>query len=255
MSTQARALHWLGDHALGALCDRVTQPLLDWHAQWCLGGQGWQVHARPAVQVGEAEWVEFQGLYGHMWIRDEAQDRAQTAGALWGTHAAADFERPEAHDTWEDDLLRDARSERDDQVAATLVGEVRGRQRCTPPASLFRPGSGAAHISCEGLGLCLLTDASALRHVPPRTRAPVRGGAVPLTPLLAAARGASLRVAVRVGDVELTLDRLLDLRQGDVICLPTRLADPLHLLADGQVLAQAALGHLRQRKAVQLASL
>jgi flagellar motor switch/type III secretory pathway protein FliN len=60
---------------------------------------------------------------------------------------------------------------------------------------------------------------------------------------------------VGLGSVELPLAQLLDLQPGDVICLPTRLAEAVPIMLDGQPVAQGSLGHCGRHKAVQLVSL
>jgi len=69
-----------------------------------------------------------------------------------------------------------------------------------------------------------------------------------------AARSAPLILTVGLGSLELALAHLLDLQPGDVICLPTRLADRVPVMLDGQPVAWGSLGHCGKHKAVQLVS-
>ncbi|KAA5544365.1 FliM/FliN family flagellar motor switch protein [Roseiconus nitratireducens] len=64
--------------------------------------------------------------------------------------------------------------------------------------------------------------------------------------------GVSLEVRVRLGEFDLTLDRLLDLRVGDVIELDQRVGAPVRLYVAGQLFAIGELVRLEDALDVRL---
>lgn len=63
-----------------------------------------------------------------------------------------------------------------------------------------------------------------------------------------------LELSARLGSVEIPLAQLLELEEGDVVPLSTRIGSPLELCLEDRTLAQASLGRQGQRLAVRLES-
>lgn len=256
MSTDVRALQLPGRHALDSLAQRLSQGLQPWCARWCAAPVHPTVVQAEAAEVSDHRpdgepFVELAGASGRVWLRRAEADRQALARAVLGDAVQAE---DHAGDPWALDLLDQAGVQLGEHIAQALVGELQSSQPRHPPAGLFAFGAGSTRLACPALGILLLADAGALLHVPPRPRDAAPRRAPPLVPLLDAARQATLPLAVELGSVELDLAHLLELQPGDVLCLPTRLGDPLPVTLAGQPAARASLGHLGRHKAVQLAS-
>ena len=253
MSAAVRALQLPGRHALDSLAQRLSQALQPWCARWCVPLAGASaVQAEAAERLpGDEPFVELLGAGGRVWLRRSDADLQALARVVFGEAVQA---QDHVDDAWAQDLLAQAGTQLGEHIAQTLVGELQATQLRHPPAELFALGAGTTRLACPALGIVLLADAGALLHVPPRPRDAAARRARPLVPLLDAARQAALPLAVELGSVELDLARLLELQPGDVLCLPTRLGDPLPVTLAGLPLARASLGQLGRHKAVQLAS-
>lgn len=257
MSAPVRALQLPGRHALDSLAQRLSQGLQPWCMRWCATparAAALAVQAEAAERLpGGEPFVELTGASGRVWLRRGDADLQALARAVLGETV-----QPHDHagDAWAQDLLAQAATQLGEHIAQALVGEPQSTQMRHPPAELFAVGAGTTRLACAALGIVLLADAGALLHVPPRPRdatappTPARA----LVPLLEAARQAALPLAVELGSVDLDLAHLLELQPGDVLCLPTRLGEPLPVTLAGRPLARASLGQLGRHKAVQLTS-
>jgi len=158
-------------------------------------------------------------------------------------------------DEWTRDIFEQAWHSRNRALCVALSGPPAAQgpaeSAATLPAHLFEFGSGAIRLSCEFLGLHAIADSSVWRNVPPLER--TRQHSLPRVSVLEiAARRANVRLEVLLGAVEIDLPRLLDLRCGDVLSLPTRLDERVAVLCEGRPLAHGLLGAARNNKCVQL---
>jgi flagellar motor switch protein FliM len=99
------------------------------------------------------------------------------------------------------------------------------------------------------MGLHAIADAGVWRLVPPAERMAAHQPA--LVSLDRAAQSARLRLEVMLGDAELELPKVMDLRVGDVLRLSARLHEPLTVSCEGRPFARALLGVADGRKAIQ----
>lgn len=253
MNAPARTLHLLGEHALHSIEERVERALVAWSRDWVREPRAepqLRAHALSGDAARSGDWVEIGGATGRIWIRNSAEDRNRLVRAVLGE---AHLPLETAGDAWSRGALAQADEQRRRCLALALVGEVHATTARAPDAGMFDFASGAVQITCDTFGVHVLADSGVLQHVPPRARS---ASARPAPkPLKDAARSAPLTLTVGLGSVELNLAHLLDLQPGDVICLPTQLADRVPVMLDGQPVAQGSLGHCGKHKAVQLVSL
>jgi flagellar motor switch/type III secretory pathway protein FliN len=253
MSTAVRALHLVGEHALRSIEERVSRSLAGWCRDWVrepMPEPQVSVQALTGASPRMVDCIEIGGATGRVWIRASADDRNGAARAVLGDEF---LPLATAGDAWSREALSRAIEQRNQSLAQTLIGDVHASMTRPADPSLYAFASGAVQITCEALGVHLLADCAVLQHVPPHAHTP----AVRPAPesLKEAAREAPLTLTVGLGSVELDIAHLFELQPGDVICLPTRLADRLPVMLDGKAVAQGALGHCGQRKAVHLVSL
>lgn len=255
MSAATRPLVLPGQHALDSLAERLSHALGTWIERWSSEATAaLAVAATAAEKLPSGAMLEIIGNSGRLWRSNTADDQLAFQRAVFGDQVqAADV----ASDPWALSLLEEATVELDRCLAECLVGGAVSTVARNPPTDLFAFGAGTIRFTCPHLGLELLADSNALQHVPPRPRAKNEPRPASLSPLLSCARQAtaSVTVTVEIGRIELDLSRLLDLQPGDVLRLPTRLTDALTVSIDGHEIAKAALGHLGNHRAVQLASL
>lgn len=253
MNTAVRPLVLPGQHALDSLAERLTHALGTWIERWSSqAAAALAVDATAAEKLPTGAMLEIIGNSGRLWRSATTDDRLALQRAVFGEQTQAS---DVASDPWALCLLEDATVDLDHCLAECLVGGFISTVARNPPTDLLAFGAGTIRLTCPHLGLDLLADASAFQHVPPRPRAKNEPRPVSLTPLLSRARQAMVPITVEIGRIELDLARLLDLQPGDVLRLPTRLTDALTLSIEGHEIAKAALGHLGNHRAVQLASL
>ncbi|ARN19340.1 FliM/FliN family flagellar motor C-terminal domain-containing protein [Piscinibacter gummiphilus] len=251
MNDDVRPFLLLGDHELGGL-EAHLRPVLDvWR-------RAWTVDATGAMDIVVTVWrpdstrplagTEWCGVDGRVWIADAAP----VVSPAWLAVLGRRFDAAGADDGWARAAFAEAVAARDRAVAEALVGAVSATTRRPVDPQLARPGSGAVRIVADAAGLDLVADAGALSRLPPRVRAAALPS--PRSDVLSAAAGASVRLTVEAGQVDLDVARLLSLQPGDVIRLPTRLSDPLPVAVADRVIAMAALGHVGPDKAVQFVS-
>jgi flagellar motor switch/type III secretory pathway protein FliN len=252
VNPNVRPIHLVSAHAADAIELRVLTAMLAWTQDW-LPATAPELRVVVAGDVAEAELVgcfdAYQSGSGRLWIRREDGDDATLATALFGTLSMGQ-EAP-AMDELLKPTLAQARRQRDEALAAVLVGMPAKATTDAPDGRLAAFGSGALRIECPGIGLVALVDDSALQHVPPIERA---GSAaeprlMPLEQTLGAARVA---IGATLGGVDMSLDDLLGMQVDDVLQLPLRLDDPLDVHVGGQRVAGAHLGTCDGHRAIHL---
>jgi flagellar motor switch/type III secretory pathway protein FliN len=259
VSAPVRPIHLPGAKALASVRQRTQTALVAWARQWV---SGWQESDQriTALQVSAAEGVaqspadEYEALRsatGCVWFRRAAGDRVSLSRAVVGTELMS---RTACVDDWIAGIADQAWGTRNRALCLELLGAPVGT--ATPaseselPASLFAFGSGAVQLSCEPLGLLAIVDSAVWLSVPPmeRTTHPLPK----LAPLEQAAQRAAVRLEVVLGNVEVELGHVLDLRCGDVLRLQQQLDQSMAVLCEGKPLARAVLGESQGRKSVRI---
>jgi flagellar motor switch/type III secretory pathway protein FliN len=252
VNANVRPLHFVSAHAANAIELRVLTAMLAWTQDW-LPATSPELRVVVAGDVAQPHLAgcfdAYQSESGRLWVRREQSDDGALAAALFGTPTSGS-DMP-LMDELVTSTLTLARRLRNEALAAVLIGSHTKATADAPDPRLAAHGSGALRIECPGIGLVALVDDSALQHVPPIERA---GSAaeprlMPLEQTLSAARVA---VSATLGGVDMSLDELLGMREGDVLRLPLRLEDPLDVQIDGRRLAGAHLGTRDGHRAVQL---
>lgn len=257
MSTPVRALYFPSAAALDWLRERVQAALHTWARNWV---SGYTAEERLAVQVqwvGECwSWSREQSYpavdtpTAHVWFRYDSADRSRLGEAVVGSSL---MPQRKCADAWIAAAVDSACDACQRELCTSLLSlaptEV-SFSTATVPDSLFTPGSGAVHVSCEPLGLSFIADSAVWRSMPP-----IRAAARPrpkLIPLHKAVHRSEAQLEVMLGSVEVDLARLMDLRCGDVLRLPQRLDQGIAVLCDGKPLATAVLGEMLGQKSVRL---
>lgn len=259
MSAPVRPIHLAGARTLAAIHARAEAALREWARDWTSGGLANAEQAdlrvadfgRDALGARAPEYVCVRSDSGCIWFRRNAVDRAAFARSVVGVEL---MPRGACADDWVAGVVEQAWQSLTRALGASLIGplvavDVEPAPQALPE-DLFAIGSGAIELSCELLGWHAIADRAIWRSVPPPERAaPVQS--VP-TPLDRAGQGASVCLEVVLGEVELELPKVLDLRCGDVLRLPQRLEQPLAVLCSGRPVGRAVLGERRGHRAVQI---
>jgi flagellar motor switch/type III secretory pathway protein FliN len=252
MNATVRPIRLVSAHAANAIELRVLTALLAWT-------QDWLPATSPELRVsvaGEVAGTELAGCFdayqsdsGRLWVRREEADDVALAAAVLGMRSHGQSI------SLTDELLKHTLAQacrlRNEALAAVLIGQNPRLTTSAPDPGLAAYGSGALRIECAEIGLVALVDDGALQHVPPIERAGNAADAKlkPLEQTLSAARVA---LTATLSGVDLSLDALLGMREGDVLRLPLRLEDPLDVEVDGRRLVSAYLGTQDGHRAVQL---
>jgi hypothetical protein len=259
MNAPVRPIHLAGARALAAIRGRAKSTLVDWSREWLSGGpvkleqaelriEGFDADAPRAASL---EYTCVRSESGCVWFRRSAADRSDFGRSVLGPEL---MPRGSCADDWVAAAADQAWLALTRGLAASLIGPLAAVDaELAPqalPEDLFAIGSGAIVLSCEPLGLHAIADRAIWRFVPPPERAaPALSAPAPLD---RAGQSARARLDVMLGEVELELTRVLDLRCGDVLRLPQRLQQPLVVLCSGRPVARAVLGERDGHKAVQI---
>jgi hypothetical protein len=276
-----RPIHLPGTAAMESLRELATAALEYWAKEWISAESGepsaglargqppmLALRAQPLAGQPQSYAVRYRVMRaegGRMWFQYSDAQRAQLGRALFGAQLMVDIERA---DRWIVEVIDRAWAARDRAVCAALLGAQSRSPRTSDPAAgaegtppelvsglpaeLFAFGSGAVQVSCDWLGLHAVADSSVWRAVPPVDRD--RPHRLPKPVALEPALGrATARVEAILGNVEIELAQLLELRFGDVLRLPRRLDQPIAVFCEGKPLTSAALGARQGRKCVRLA--
>lgn len=260
MSETVRPIHLPSATALEALRQRVLAALEPWAREWMNGWVERDLRIQT-LQVGcvsdgyRSTAVEFDFVRSksssRVWLRSSTVDRSRFGCAVLGTHVMPGLV---CADDWSTAIVDAAWTARNEALGAALLGEpVEAVAPTEVPAALYSLGSGAALVSCEALGLHAIAD----RPFLPAAASSPRTASAPrcrLAPLSQAMRRSNARLDVMLGSVTLEFPKLVELRPGDVLCLPQRLDQPLDLACEGTPFARVALGERAGRKCVQLLS-
>jgi flagellar motor switch/type III secretory pathway protein FliN len=252
MNATVRPIRLVSAHAANAIELRVLTALLAWTQDW-LPATSPELRVSVAGEVATAELTgcfdAYQSESGRLWIRREEADDLALAAAVLGMRSHG--QTLSLADELLKPTLAQARRLRNEALAAVLIGQNPKATTDAPDPRLAGYGSGALRIECAEIGLVALVDDSALQHVPPIERAGNAADAKlkPLEQTLGAARVA---LTATLSGVDMSLDALLGMREGDVLRLPLRLEDALDVEVDGQRLAGAYLGTQDGHRAVQL---
>jgi Type III flagellar switch regulator (C-ring) FliN C-term len=253
MSLSARPFLLVGESALHVPQQRVQAALDAWLELWSRTGEPlcMSVHALGECAkcgLAEAHYQEIAGVRARVWVRRE-QGLSSGLGRVALGQALLDELGNSG--TWAGDVGEAAREACQRMLCEALTGAPCAQEftwRDSPAASLFAPGSGAVHIHCDALGLHLLADAGVWRDtVPPRARQPRA-----LVGLKHAVRDSTARLEARLGEVDMELSKITDLRRGDVLRLPQPLDRGIRVLCEEELLASGALGEMLGQKCVQL---
>lgn len=261
MSEQVRQIHIPGTAAFESLRERVQIALTMWARQWIGDDEDDAQLLQTTIVVqplgeeacGQAHSYEsVRAEQGSMWFRRDDRDLATFATAVVGEEPVPSTLYVDA---WIGEATNRARHARNHTLHAALLGASEEQQSSSSddflPGDLFRYGSGACEISCEALGLRAVVDSNVWRGIEKSSRRNAR----PLpkaTPLDQAVRQASARLEVLLGEVEVELPKILDMRCGDVLRLPLRLDQGIPVTAQGLPLARAMLGEARGSKAIRV---
>ncbi|MFC4161864.1 FliM/FliN family flagellar motor switch protein [Chitinimonas lacunae] len=250
---ETRPYRLYGASALAALAQRLADSLADWRAAW--GGEPPALTVLPAaeraalgrdVQWHWRSWRLAEG--GLIWAATQDGFGRAFAASLFGAQTGWSASEPDHSIAGA--LGRDAL----DALVMALWQEL-GLHAYSdqavdgqPDPALFRHGRGGLLIELGWSAgrILLLCDGSNL--VP---RGTVRPRPAPAA-LADSLRSAPLRLAVDLGEVNLTLGQLQSLGLGDVLCLGTPLERPLEVRAEGQPFCRAQLGASDGHRAVAL---
>jgi flagellar motor switch protein FliN/FliY len=256
MSASVRPIHIPGAAACEALRRRVQAALDEWSLEWVCrqGGEA----PRATVQIrtvyegmsGSADEYETAGEVAALaWFRCRDADCAGFARAVTGQPLAAG----PAADEGLGQAIELARRARNRALCAALIGEampaIEVALGSTPPATVFAMGSGAVELSCPAVGLHMIVDGSIWQRLRTSRRDEQRLCAVggepdgepavrSVLPLLGSVK---LNVAVRVGNAEVSVAELFEMKQGAVLVLDRTVEAPLDILVDGHVVARGTL--------------
>lgn len=258
MSDTVRPIHLPGAAALDTLRQRTQIALDEWARKWAGSHTGGAPHLQietlpTAMDSRRHQFEVVHAGMGKIWFRTDGPDRAAFARAVVGPALTLDASLV---DEWVETAVNRAREARNLSLCRALFGGTMfdSRAHSSPlPASLFAFGAGAVVLRCEPLGCYAIVDGAVWRSVPPseRSRAPRRSE---LTPIERAVHGGRVRLEIELGNIELAVPRVLDLRPGDVLRVPTRLDEGITVCCGGKPLARAALGQRGGRKCVQVVS-
>jgi flagellar motor switch/type III secretory pathway protein FliN len=189
---------------------------------------------------------------GCMWVRCSATDLSTVSTAVVGTEL---MRHSKGADHWIAEVVDCARQTRNRVLCSALLGaplpNTYPPSMTELPQHLFEVGSGAVNISCDELGLYAMFDAEVWRGAPQFHRES-RQSLPHLVPIERAIHQAVAHLEVVLGDAEVELPKLMDLRCGDVLRLSQRLDRSIAVLCEGQLLAHAALGQAEGRVSVQI---
>jgi flagellar motor switch/type III secretory pathway protein FliN len=259
MKPAERPFLLVGESACSIPRERAQAALDAWLANWSRSSESQRVSVHAVGDCADCElgrcklngarYEEVAGTRVKIWVRRDEVARSELGRTVLGE---ALIDELGSSGAWVTEVLDAARDACQRTLSEALTG-ASPRKDFTwldkLPASLFALGSGALHIHCQALDLHLYADAPAWRDaLPPR----VRRGAPPLAALADAIRDGNARLEVRLGEVDMELSKITDLRSGDVLRLPQPLAGGISVLCEGQRLASGSLGEMLGQKCVQL---
>jgi flagellar motor switch/type III secretory pathway protein FliN len=259
MNAPVRPIHLAGARALAAIRGRAQTTLGEWAREWLSGGPAQLARAQlqvrgfdpDAPRAASSEYARVRSESGCIWFRQNAADRSDFGSSVVGVQL---MPRGTCADEWVAAAADQAWLALTRGLVASLMGPLTAVDAEPAPQALpqdlFATGSGAIELSCELLGLHAIADRAVWRSVaPPERAAPAPPAPAPLDQ---AAQSARVRLDAMLGEVQLELARVLDLRCGDVLRLPQRLQQPLTVLCSGRPVARAVLGERDGHKAVQI---
>lgn len=258
MSAPARPIELVGTSVLQSLREAVAPELKAWAQDWLPGSCGELELAATALEASQLDTVSQVGPWectaterGSVWFNAAKLKQRRLAHVMLGGDAFAGA-GPEL-DSWTQRLVAQALVAQRRALGAVLLTPVVATSQWLEealPRRLLRFGEGAIRLSCDRVGLEAVVDAPAWRELLGRAfSVPPRGG---LTPLEAAACTGTVELGVVVGQVDVELAKVLDLRSGDVLRLPRRLDERLMVECDGRPLAEASLGERGGKLCMQL---
>jgi flagellar motor switch/type III secretory pathway protein FliN len=242
-----------GDTARAVPRARAQAALDAWLMLWSRSGESRQVSVHSIGECAhcELDGAQYQvvtGARSTLYIRRD-DDLASKLGQIVLGDALID--EMGGSGAWVTEIVDVAREACQRAVSEALTDAPPGRDFTwldAPPSALFAPGSGALHIDCRPLGLHLYADAGVWRDALPNHAR--RSGT--LTGLSHAVRDSAARLEVRLGEVDMEIAKITDLRAGDVLRLPQPLQEGISVLCEGQRLASGLLGEMLGQKCVQL---
>jgi flagellar motor switch/type III secretory pathway protein FliN len=258
MKPAERPFLLVGDSARSIPRERAQAALDAWLAQWSRSGESQRVSVHAVgecahcelrrCKLNGAQFEEVAATRVRVWVRRDEGAPSELGRTILGEALVDELGSSGA---WVTEVLNAARDACQRTLSEALTGAPPGKEFTwldTLPVSLFASGSGALHIYCQALDLHLYADAGAWGDAAPaRVR---RSG--PLTALAHAVRDSSARLEVRLGEVDMELSKITDLRSGDVLRLPQPLEAGISVLCEGQRLASGSLGEMLGQKCVQL---
>jgi flagellar motor switch/type III secretory pathway protein FliN len=259
MTPAERPFLLVGDSACSTPRERAQAALDAWLANWSRSGESQRVSVHAVGDCAhcglgrripnDAQYEEIAGTRVKVWIMRDESARSELGRTVLGEALVDELGSSGA---WVTEVLDAAQDACQRTLSEALTGASPRKDFTwldTPPAALFAAGSGALHICCRTLGLHLYADAAAWRNeLPPR----VHRSTSPLAAVADAVRDSSARLEVRLGEVDMELSKITDLRSGDVLRLPQPLAAGISVLCEGQRLASGSLGEMLGQKCVQL---
>ena len=261
------------------LSDTLSTALKAWHDHWA-----GSTSIPPSLLLMDHEKLEVGGdgrswrpdelaLQGAVWWSEQADTLPRLAAMLLGR--ALPLDSASGADDWALDAATQAladlerrciqalgpTAERDAAIPGQLYTTAPGRK----VRDWLRPYTGAVVMDLAALGVRCLMAPQAYAGL--RGGAPAPAAASPdLSPLSGLLADRPVRLSLELGAIDVTIDDLTALRQGDVVRFPAQLAVPLsaRLLPAGaaplvgsaaavQAVLAADLGRLDDRLAIQLA--
>lgn len=255
---EVRDFRLLGAATLDAVRARAAAAVAAWAGQWGVADDACQVLcARPSGELAGVAWEacwEARSDTGNsqLWLAFPPALQQSLQRAMFGRD-----DRPAGFGAAPGRLAALAAERAADALGAALAGalldeDARPGPSTQPPAHLLARGAGTLCITVAvGAARCriLLDGASVAAFAP---AAPAREPLAPVA-LLKALHATPVRLAVRLGQVELGLSALMSVAVGDVIRLGRAADAPVEVLApDGGALLRAYPGQTQGMVAIEI---
>lgn len=258
----------LGTNHLGRLEKHLNVAISSWAKHWFS-----EPFEEPNLQLSanerltgyklpnNSEWLRFTDEEGRWFAlswgdRSEAELGRHITGALWvvdavnGSAPVAEAVRKRAQASLGELILNTRQELRKTQLVEADVPEI--------ISLLDRPGSGYVVAACQlgKITFSLILGDGCVDKLLSTDNQHTTKTVSALTELSTAIAGQVAKIRVELGQTELSLGELQELKKGDVVCLTQPLGEPLPVYLDTQKLAVSAyLGLKQRRKAIQLALL
>ena len=240
MASEVRDLLFPAQSLRASVVDTLSAALGAWHAHWAaVQAAALLVLQDPEVLQDEGDAAGWQpdahAASETVWWQQQADALPRVAGMLLGREVAP--EGPGCARDWALDVAVQALADLQQRFLQALgcdplggpgtVGRLYGGEAASA-GEWLRPYTGALVVDIAELGLrCLLTP-KAYAAVDARQAAAASLPRPHLTALPALLGSHPVRLSLALGVIDVTVEDLMALREGDVVRFPALLADPLH---------------------------